>query len=273
MRVICSTSIGCGFDLDTAMGRAAAAGFDSIDLLVIHDWAFINPLDFEERWDSTVARIDGLLEKHGLTVAALNSSTGVKLDQRGPEYDALRRSEYRGLVRFMNYKRLSTCAIVPPIRYGEPWDRADQDRCMDSLEEILAMGDEAGLRFPLELHFKSPFENDAQIDRLLQRFPDLPLVYDPSHYVMTGRPLRDSERLMKNAAIVHLRDAADGEMQVSLGEGVVDFDWIIDRLQEQGYDGIVAVELLGLEDTSFDVVEQSRALRDRILARLEDSGA
>jgi len=49
--------------------------------------------------------------------------------------------------------------------------------------------------------------------------------------------VRDTAVLLDRTAHVHLRDAGPEQMQVPVGEGNVDFVWIVDALAERGYQG------------------------------------
>ena len=124
----------------------------------------------------------------------------------------------------------------------------------------LEQGRAAGVTFALELHTRSPFESMDQVNRLLAEIPDVPLVYAPTHFVMQGMEIRDTVWMMRNAAHVHLRDAAPGELQSAFGKGQVDFDWVLGTLRDQGYQGAISIEYLGSPDTPFDVVDSARRL-------------
>jgi sugar phosphate isomerase/epimerase len=53
----------------------------------------------------------------------------------------------------------------------------------------------------------------------VEELPEVPLVYDPTHFVMQGIDIRETGWLMAHAQHVHLRDAAPDKMQVPFGTG------------------------------------------------------
>jgi sugar phosphate isomerase/epimerase len=109
--------------------------------------------------------------------------------------------------------------------------------CIATLHERIAEGRAVGVTIALELDINSPFESLEQARMLLEAMPDLPLTYDPSHFVMQRIELKETLWLLQNARHVHLRDADRDKMQVSFGTGVIDFDWLLGTLKDSGYAG------------------------------------
>ncbi len=97
--------------------------------------------------------------------------------------------------------------------------------------------------------------------------PEMPLVYDPTHYVMQGMDVSDTEWLMDNAVHVHLRDAAPDVLQTHFGDGAVDFDWLFNALKDHGYQGHFSIEYLQMKD--MDVLDDVLRMRDAIAEHFE----
>jgi sugar phosphate isomerase/epimerase len=171
------------------------------------------------------------------------------------------------LVEFAVHLGVHVAAIQPrnadPDR---PWEAVLAD-CVETLREQKAAGDASEVRFALEFHVRSPFETLAQARSLCDAMPDIPLVYDPTHYVMQGVDLADTEWLMDHAIHVHLRDAAPGELQTHFGEGAVDFDWLFRALKDHGYRGHFSIEYLQMKD--MDVLDDVVRMRDAIAEHFE----
>lgn len=269
MAIACSTAVRCNASLEKALADIAAAGFDTIDLLAIDGWVHVNPTDLADRFDETLARVNGLLKQHRLMPIALNTGTSPQLHHRSPEVNAQRMREVEGLIRLMQHLGLNVAAMQPrnpdPAR---PWEDVLRD-CVATLREQVAAAEAAGVTFALELHIRSPFETLQQTRRLLDEMPELPLVYDPSHFVMQGIDIRETGWLMDyNTRHVHLRDAGMDKMQVPFGTGQVDFDWVLGSLVDRGYQGHIAIEYL--ESDAFDALDSALRLRDTIIAYFPD---
>lgn len=267
MVIACSTSVRCRSPLEKALADIRKAGFAQIDLLMIDGWVHVNTQDLADRYEETVAGVDALLDAYSLTPIAVNSGVSQQLHDRSESSNRRRREEIRGLLRFMADHGLSLAAIQPrqPDR-----SRPEADVFGDAaatVREQVAMGAGAGVTFALELHANSPFETLDQARRLLAEIPDLPLIYDPTHFVMSGVDLAETAWLMDHARHVHLRDAAPGAMQTPLDRGTIDFDWLLGTLRDSGYTGDFSIEYL--ETDQFEVLEDAQRLRDRIAAYFE----
>ena len=97
---------------------------------------------------------------------------------------------------------------------------------------------------------------------LVQHVADAVFAFDPSHLVGEGIDLHQVGWILERSAHVHLRDAVPGQVQVPMGSGTVDFDWILKTLRSRSYDGFVAVEYIDTDE--FDVVDSSRRLAEHL---------
>lgn len=257
-----STAIACGYPLEEAISRIASLGVKEVDLLVIQNWAHINPSDLADNWEVTVKRIEDLITPHGMKVLAFNSKTTPDFQERSPEANSRRQVETQAILRLMEHLGTRAAAIQPPLA-NEPWPDVSEPSAQ-SLREVTAMATAAGRQFALELHSRSPFETMEQVNRLLEHFPECPFVYDPTHFIMTGMPVKETTWMMEKATHCHIRDAAKGKIQAPFGEGEVDFDWVLSALRDHGYNGIISIEYLGGKNADFDVVDSARRLYDKI---------
>jgi len=260
-RIAYSTSVGCGFDLGEAAERITVAGGKLVDILTIEGWVHVNPSDMADDWEATVARVDALMNRLGLTPIALNSMLGPKMHERTDEANARRQVELEALLRFMRHYGIGVAAIQPPLNVDPALDPDEVfHNCVATLREQVEAGEKAGVQFALDLHTRSPFETMEQAKRLLAEMPEAPVVYDATHFVSQGIDIKDSAWLMENAKHSHLRDAATGKLQAPYGEGEVDFDWVCGTLKDKGYEGDFSIEYLGGKDAGFDVMDSAKRL-------------
>jgi sugar phosphate isomerase/epimerase len=262
--VAVSTSIGSDRPIAEVLARLAALDTREIDLLCIEGWAHVDPSALATRFEEEVVRIESGLVAHRLRVTALNTMTGASLHLRDPGMLERRARESAALLALMKRWKIDTAALQPPLRRGAPWSEAEQDATIVSVREEVERASRDGRRFALELHVDSPFETPDQIARLLAAWPEVPLVYDPTHFIAQSVPLRSTERLLRQTVLVHLRDAAPGQLQVPFGTGALDLDWVLAKLCDQGFDGHVSIEYLGGMGAAFDLDDSVRRLRDRV---------
>jgi len=262
MAIACSTSIRCGSSLDVALKTIHDLGFKQIDLLTIGAWAHVNPRNLADHYDQTAKPIDSLLEKYGLTMLASNTGTTMQLWDRSPQAVTDRKRELQALCRFLQERKVKVAAIQPLSKdTSRAWEQVITD-CVQTLREQKAIGDQHGITFCLELHVHSPFETIEQAKQFMELMPEMPVVYDPTHFVMQGMDIRTTGWIMDRAKHVHIRDAAPGKIQERLGAGKVDFDWVFAALKDRGYTGHFSIEYL--EDKQVDFSRDARHLADRV---------
>jgi sugar phosphate isomerase/epimerase len=267
MSIACSTAVRSQEPLAEALATIEKLGFDKVDVLAIDGWAHVNTQDLADDWEPTLNRVDRLLSEHHLTPIALNTGVSPQLHHRAPEINARRKCELDALIQFAAHYGVGMAAIQPRNADPErPWEAVLAD-CVETLREQKAAGDAAGVTFALELHVRSPFETPSQARALCDAMPEMPLVYDPTHYVMQGLDISDTEWVMDHAVHVHLRDAAPGEIQTHFGAGAVDFDWLFNTLKDRGYQGHFSIEYLQMKD--MDVLGDVLRMRDAIAKHFE----
>jgi len=266
MRIVCSTSVFYTQPLEEALAGVRRLGFELVDLLLIEGWAHVDPSGLATDWDAASGRVRALLEGHGLRAAAFNSGLGVPLHERGAEALGQMRTRVDAICRLGGLLGVKVSGLQPPLKLPDRPHNELFDDTLATLLELSERASRAGLTLAVECHARSVFERLPDAVRLLEAGPELRVAYDPTHFVMAGVELRETLPLLQRAAHVHLRDAAPGRMQVRLGEGAVDFDWIVDRLEETGYGGDISIECLQTEQ--WDVEEDVRRLRGLLERRL-----
>ncbi|MFS0726401.1 sugar phosphate isomerase/epimerase family protein [Paenibacillus sp. 1P07SE] len=267
MNIACSTTVGYKQKLASVLQRIQESGFTTVDLLAIDGWAHINPHDLADQGEEGHGLITDLLARYRLSPIALNIGTRTDLHDRSAEAIASRSREMTTMVRLMNVLSVPIAVIQPRARdASRPYADVVQ-ACAATWREMEAIAGRSGAKLALELHVFSPFEMLDQARALIELVPDLQVVYDPSHLVMQGVPLRETEWLMDRSIHVHLRDAAYGHMQTRLGQGSVDFEWVFHALKRRGYSGPVSIEYL--QEDHYDVFEDVRRLKTMAEQKLD----
>ncbi|MBP3964731.1 sugar phosphate isomerase/epimerase family protein [Paenibacillus lignilyticus] len=263
--IACSTSVRCGSTFEEALASISSAGFRYVDILTIDGWVHVHTskLATEQDLAEQINRSKQLLAQYSLQPVATNSGVSPQLHDRSPEAVSRRKAETAGLMQWMKALQINVAAIQPrqPDR-SRPWEEVLDD-CIASLQEQLEIAHAAGIRMALEFHANSPFETMEQCLRFMERMPDMPIVYDPTHFVMQGVPLEETFVFLERAAHVHLRDAAKDQMQVRYGTGAVDFHRVLEELKQRGYQGGFSIEYL--QTDQFDVMEDAVQLYERII--------
>lgn len=263
MPISCATTAFSRLSLEEALAGVYSLGFSRVDLLAVEGWAHLMPSDLVRSYDATVSRLDAALKANHLTLSSINAGFATALEDRSEEAVVSRCNQTRALVRFMLQHRINVAALQPGKHDpGRSFEVALADTA-ESLREITDIAEGTGITFALECHSGSIAESLTTALELLQMVPGLKVDYDPSHVVMQGIELEDSQPLVDKAAIIHLRDAAPGEMQTSFGKGVIDFDWLLGYCKARRFRGDLVVEYLDNE-TQEDIKADILAMRRKI---------
>jgi sugar phosphate isomerase/epimerase len=260
--ILCSSVTRCNLKFEEAMTEISEAGFRDVDLIAINTWAHINPADLAKDFDGVTARIEGTLRKNNLTMRAMNIGMNGQMHDRCPETVAGNLRELDALCRLMVRMGVKNCALQPlqkdPSR--DPWDVLKDS--VDSLEEYYDCTGKHGISLGLELHVHSPFETMEAVKYVYERIPDATIVFDPTHFISMGGKLTDCESVMDKAVHVHIRDAGPGDIQRKLGEGTVDFEWIVSKLKARGYNGHFSIEYL--YNDQWDALAEAVKLKEKL---------
>lgn len=216
-------------------------------------------------------RIAAAVTAAGLDVWAINVDPGPLNDPGLPE-EALSHTG-AGLVRLAAQL---DAALIVPCGAGRRSPFVDEDTdltCIASrLRRLSTTAADHEVRLLVEgLHHHRFCHSAERLRALLDRVPSdvAGLVYDVSHVVAGGiDEVGLVGELADRVAHVHLRDAAPGDINRSIGRGRVDFAGVIDALTAHGYPGRYVLELETHDVTEHDRAAAAARARDTIAALL-----
>jgi len=262
MKIIASTSA-FKDDLDHALETLARLGFEEVDLIAIGSWGLVSVEALVEDFDAELARVQGLLSKHGLRAVSMNTAFSPQLfDREDAAQNEARREQVRAVCRFMKAMEIPLAAHYPG--HIADWKNDPEGvwkGTVKSLREIQSISKEFGVTLAPEIHFKTPFEAPADARRLLGEIPGLPYTYEPSHFIVNGVDYTTTVDLLEGAKHCHLRTSGEGQIQCAAADNFEPLDWMMSKLKERNYTGIVSIEYLPGAD--FDVEASIAALRVR----------
>ncbi|MCL2709002.1 MAG: sugar phosphate isomerase/epimerase [Defluviitaleaceae bacterium] len=260
--ILCSSVARSKLELEDALAAIAAAGFKDIDLIAINKWAHFDPADLAADYANVLKRVEDCLSKNNLSMRAMNIGMNNQMHDRKKESIEQNLRELEALCRFMNYFGV-TAAALQPLQKDPSRDAAEVLKdSVESLKEYYECTGRHGISLGLELHIHSPFESVEAADYVFKEIPGATIVFDPTHFVSTGGNLKDCEPIMDQAVHVHIRDAGRGKIQTRLGEGGVDVEWIVEKLNSRGYRGHYSIEYL--DNDEFDALAEAVKLREKL---------
>lgn len=266
MRIACSTSAWRG-DLEHALSRVKALGFEYVDLICIAQWGHVTIDALVANYEAEAERVRGLLGRFGLTPIAANLAITPQLFERDDEErNALRLEHTRLFCRLMNDLGIAKGSYYPGVKQEDADYESVYAATVQSIREIRSVADDYHVVLGPELHWNTNVETLDESCRLLDELPDLTIAYDPSHFVMQGEPIEKTSFLLDRSHHVHLRSAAIDRMQAPLAEARDSLRWILGRLGEIDYRGDVTIEYLPSDE--LDTEAEIASLRDLIATEL-----
>jgi sugar phosphate isomerase/epimerase len=260
---------------EVSLDLIAGLGFEGHDITLVGGERSPVPLnEVRQDIDGWAHRLDERVRSRGLEIADV--AAWADYQTMSPNHpDPAQREEgiafFRDVLALAVALRAPGMTMVPGIDWpGETHDES-LARAGEELEKRAREAAEHGLRFSVEPHFGSVCRTPADALRLCELAPTLTYTLDYSHYTCQGFSDDEIEPLLAHAGHVHARGATSTRMQAPLAENVIDYERLVDKLTEQGYDGFLSVEYVwvgwnGLNEV--DVVSETVILRDRLRARL-----
>ena len=112
-----------------------------------------------------------------------------------------------------------------------------------------------------------------QAKNLVEAVPGLGCTVDYAHQVQIGLTNEGIEPLHSLANHFHVKQSAEGEFEVKIDadNGVIDFDRMMNKLKQDGYEGVVTIEYVAAPDVieaGWDMKEETAKLKSVIDAAL-----
>lgn len=233
-------------DLNEQIAVLRVEGIRHLDLRGV--WG-TNVLDLS---DGQVAQIKRALAENGIAVAAIGSPLGkVPIDQ--PFDDELRRLDRAiALARAFGTPCIRVFSFYPPgqvadAAHSDPTDlTAYAEEARTRLRAMTARASEAGLTLLHENEKAIYGETIARCVDLMQSVDErgLRTALDPANFVECGQvPFPDAyEALWPWLGYVHVKDVDEAGRIVAAGEGVSRWPELLQRLRDDGYDGVLSLE-------------------------------
>ncbi len=240
--------------------KATKIGFDSIEIWVSH---------FQKEIDLTTDRLAKLLKEAGLActihapirdinIASVNE--GIRRESTAQQIEAVRLCAALG----------GELVVVHPGKRSSKRNDANEQwgYQANSYRQILEEAKAHGVTVTVE-NMEWEKENELvrtakDIQRLQEMVGDfhLPVTLDLTHVADTTRIIEAIDTLGKDIIHVHVSDFGE-KRHIPLGDGILDFKPIFQRLKERGFNGILSFEIFIPGST-----EQLKQEKEKLLSLL-----
>lgn len=192
---------------------------------------------------------------------------------------ATRRANRERFASFITFCEAVGCpgiTLLPGVIWEDLSLAKSLDLAVQALRELVEEGRSAGLRVSIEPHLESVVEDPERALELVQSVPGLQFTLDYGHFIAADIPASQVHPLISYTGHLHARQAAPGLLQAAQTEGTIDYQDVVQRLFNAGYQGFLSVEYTWQEwrgCNRLDVLSESALMRDQLRTLLKQQAA
>ncbi len=232
--MLISASTACFPDLSLAeaIDRLVDLEFSNVEIALHERLNQLKP-------SAVAADLEGAIiacrDTHRLGVTAYE----VEIEAEGEEYY----EQFRACCRLAKATKVVTIT-VPSAELGTPFNEE-----VERLRKLVGIAGLEGVRVGIRSQVGRLSEDPDTVTVLCNNVDGLGLTLDPSHYICRpeGKPVK-YEKLIKYVYHVHLRDSRKDQLQVRVGQGLIEYGKIISLLENVGYNRALSVYITPMED-------------------------
>jgi sugar phosphate isomerase/epimerase len=256
---------------------ATLLGFEAVDLILAGGRSRLQVEEVRKDVRGWSGRLDERLRQRGLVAADVFVLPGTDFQTLAPNHpDAAERSASREL--YLDLLELAESLGAPGITIlpGVDWEDVSHEdsmaRCAEELSWRAAQALSRSLRFSVEAHIGSLVENPSEALKLIELADGVELTLDYGHFVARGFTHEEIEPLVRHSRHFHARCARNERLQSSMKENEIDFERVVDVMNETGYDGYLGLEYVWVDwehCNECDNIAETVLLKRRLEAKLQ----
>lgn len=132
---------------------------------------------------------------------------------------------------------------IPSGEHGTPFNEE-----IEKLKKCVEIADKDGIRVAIKTETNCLSADPDTVCILCEHAKGLGVAIDPSHFIYQRQKPVDYDRLLKYVYQVYLRDTTKEKLQVRIGQGIVEYGRLVDRLIAQKYDNALTVQVVPAAD-------------------------
>ena len=236
-RVSCCTIPLIDRPLEQALPVIAEAGFERIDLLGRLPHLSLDPAE------SDPGVVVALAEQNGLAIANLGTYPGLEFASEDPAEQEM---------ELLLVRRAIDLAVVFGARSIRVRVGNDDPQCIDRIvpwfQQAAAYAADKTVYMGFENHGGGISGQPELCAELTEKVGSefFGVLYEPCNLMTAGVDYRRALDVMRDHIVhVHFKDAkvtGDGFEHTMIGQGQIDFPWLVERLDTLGYNGTYALE-------------------------------
>jgi sugar phosphate isomerase/epimerase len=229
LRVFVAATTQCFPDrpLDSAIEKLADLEFSHIEIGIHEDSNHIKPSD-------VVNDLSGCYDLINSTRRLTVTGLSLEIAGEGEEY-------FNTFTKCCELAKLSKIVTltVPSGEHGTPFNEE-----VERYKDLVKIAEKHGVRVAMRSKVGNISADPDTVSVICGHVNGLGLSMDPSHYHF-GQPPETThyEKLMGYVHNVYLRDSTPDNLQVRVGQGIIEYGKLINLLRKAGYDRALCVDI------------------------------
>ncbi|MCH2180268.1 MAG: sugar phosphate isomerase/epimerase [Mariniblastus sp.] len=147
--------------------------------------------------------------------------------------------------------------VTITVRSGEHGTPFNEE--VEKFKKLVAIAEQHGVRVGMRSEHGHLSGDPDQVSVICGHVKGLGLSFDPSQYIYQNEKPSDCDNLMPYFQAVYLRDSTKDDLQVRVGQGVIDYGKLINQLRKLRYDRALIVDIEPKDD--IDHMGEMRKMR------------
>ncbi|MGA2621148.1 MAG: sugar phosphate isomerase/epimerase [Thermoguttaceae bacterium] len=251
MFVAATTRCFCDLPLDTALQRLVDLEYTSVEMMIHEEGGHLQPSQVAA---DVEAAIQTCRQTQRLTLVAFSVDLG--LPDSEPEYYR----QFAACCRLAKASKVVT-VTVRSAELGTPFNAE-----IERLRTMTAIASLEGVRVGLLTESGRMSQDPDTAVVICDSVKGLGLTLDPSHFIYGPHRGGSYEQVLRHVYHVRLRDTSKEQLQVRVGQGVVEYGKLIAQLGRFHYDRALSVDMLPMPDVDqFAEMRKMRLLLESLL--------
>lgn len=226
MLVAASTECFGHLSIQEAVDRLLDLEYTSVEISIDENSEFFKPSDVLKDLNHC---IDLCLDTRRMNIVGY----AVNITATGEEYF----DQFAACCKLAKATKVVTIT-VPSGEHGTPFNEE-----IEKLKRCVEIAETEGVRVALRTETNCLSADPDTVCILCEHAKGLGVAIDPSHFIYQRQKPVDYDRLIKYAYQIYLRDTTKDKLQVKIGQGVIEYGRLIDRLLAVKYDQALTVHV------------------------------
>lgn len=243
MFVAASTRCFSNLPLDAALERLVDLEYTAVEIDLNESGNHLKPSEVAQSLDKAVLTCR---KTRRLTPVAY--SVEIKADSEGEYY-----SQFDACCRLAKATKVVTVSVRSE-ELGTPFNAE-----IERLQELVRIAAKEGIVVGLVTESGRMTQDPGTAVVFCNNVKGLALTLDPSHYICGPHQGAPYEQVMKHVCHVRLRDTTKEQLQVRVGQGLIEYGRLITQLAKVNYTRALCVDIEPMEDV--DQMGEMRKIR------------